>query len=111
MLCGMEAMHGPHQVAQKSTMTTLPRLALMEVSLPIHESMESAGAGLPSRALRGAGRWAPSKNQSSGNGFGEDCAIASPPTRRPEQASTASKGKRSISFMIQPPADIPNADR
>src|SRR5262249_17344476 len=47
----------------------LPRLPETVTSLPIHDPMERAAAGLPSRALSGAGRFSPSKNHSSGNGL------------------------------------------
>ena len=42
---GISARHGPHQVAQKLTMTTLPRSDAGEISRPSRSVTVNAGAG------------------------------------------------------------------
>src|SRR5688572_22976734 len=50
LLCGMDAIHGPHQVAQKSTTTTLPFMFSALTAPLCHSESSSAGIGLPSNA-------------------------------------------------------------
>jgi hypothetical protein len=99
---GIAAMHGPHHVAQKSTTTTLPLLSAMEVCAPIHVSVSSVGAGLPSSAFSAAGRFAPSKNHSSGIAGGAACACAAPAmgTRRMLRVTAARAAKRTIAGSV-----------
>ena len=46
-MCGISATQGPHQVAQKSTTTTLPLRFFMEIVEPEMASVNSSSNGLP----------------------------------------------------------------
>src|SRR5204863_8597082 len=69
LLWGMEARQGPHQVAQKSTMTTLPFMSSFLIS-PFFQSVSlSSGMGLPSMASCCSRCSGLPKNHSEGNSF------------------------------------------
>ena len=51
LMCGIARMHGPHQVAQKSTTVTWPLPSWATGSPLIHSPIASAGAGSPRPSL------------------------------------------------------------
>src|SRR4051812_7988938 len=54
LVCGRDSMQGPHQVAQKSSTTTLPRKSDSLSGLPSLSATVKSGAGVP-EARRGGG--------------------------------------------------------
>src|SRR6185312_1243271 len=53
---GNEALHGPHQVAQKSTITTLPLRSFNETVFPSRSFSLNSGAGLLIMVLANSAR-------------------------------------------------------
>ncbi len=90
MFLGIDATHGPHQVAQKSSTTTLPSLASSEVSSPIQVSVESSIEGPPSRLDRIFS--IPLKNQSAG--YSLSAALTRPGKVTINIAATAMHNRR-----------------
>src|SRR5579862_1729881 len=50
---GNQALHGPHQLAQKSRNTGLPRRLLRVITVPSADLKRSSEAGLPTHSRRG----------------------------------------------------------
>src|SRR5262245_9093251 len=53
-MAGSSARHGPHQLAHRFTITTLPRCPASEVVEPSSVSSVKSGAGNPARGLGGS---------------------------------------------------------
>ena len=60
-------MHGPHQVAHRSTTTTLPSWSAMLTGSPCHRAIESGGAGLPTTSACRCRSLSDPQNHSGGN--------------------------------------------